>query len=77
MAPPGPTLTGGLGGRCRVCRSVGRWVGGSVARWHGGPVNGPGGMTAREAGAGRADVPEGPNSRIPAVTATRAASEAE
>ena len=44
---------------------------------HGGPVHGPGGMTAREDGAGRAGLPEGPNSRIPAATATRAASEAE
>jgi hypothetical protein len=34
-------------------------------------------MTAREAGAGRAGLPDGPNSRIPAATATRAASEAE
>ena len=46
----------------------------SMACGHGGLVHGPGGITAREAGAGW---PPGRNTRMPAATATRATSEAE
>src|SRR5712691_6861460 len=47
-----------------------------MAFGHGGVVHGPGGMTARVAGAGRAGLAPG-RSRMPTVAAARTASEAE